>query len=73
MNELFTDDPMDQIMPLDVDKDGNVYFDMPHAWDVSFEQPPINVESFPIDHSLYTTTGPSAPTTFGRNHWQENE
>ena len=66
MNELFIDDPMNQIMPLDIDKDGNVYFDMPHAWNVSFEQSPINVEPFPIDPSLYTTTNPSASTTFGR-------
>jgi len=66
MDGIFTDDPMDQVMPLGIDKDGNAYFDMPHAWDASFEQPPVNIEPFPIDPSLYTETGPSAPTTLGR-------
>ena len=66
MNEFFINDPMNQIIPLDVDKDDNVYFDMPHAWDVPFEQSSINIEPFPIDFSLYTTTDPSASTTFDR-------
>ena len=31
MDGIFADDPMDQVMPLDIDKDDNAYFDMPHA------------------------------------------
>jgi hypothetical protein len=60
---LAEDNPMDQIMPLDIDKDDNMYFDMPHAWNAPFEQSQTNVESIPIDPSRGTVTDPLASTT----------
>src|SRR5438552_3126579 len=66
MDGIVTDDSMDQITLLDIDQNGNAYFDMPQAWNTSLRQPQVNDEFFPIDPSLYTTTGPSAPTTLGR-------
>lgn len=55
-------DPMDQIIPLDLDEDDNAYFNMPHAWNAFVEQPQVDNEAFPIDPSLTTMTGPPAPT-----------
>ena len=52
---LFAGIPMDEITPLDLDKNDNMYFDTSHAW-----------ESFQIDSSLYTATDPAAPTTSGQ-------
>ena len=52
---LVADDLMDQIMFLDLDEDGNVYFDMRHAWDAHFEQPQINVKLILIDSSVIMT------------------
>ena len=47
--------PMDEIMPLDLDEDGNTYFDTSYAR-----------ESSQIDPSLYTATDPAAWTTSGQ-------
>jgi hypothetical protein len=66
MDEIFIGDPMDQVMPLNIDKDGNSYFDMPHAWNIPFRQSPIDAEPLPIDLSFYTTTDHTAPTTSGQ-------
>lgn len=60
------DDPTNQITLLDLDQDGNRYFDMHHAWNDHFERRQTEAEPLPIDPSLYTTTGPSAPTTLDR-------
>ena len=53
-------------MFLDIDEDDNAYFNMPHAWNVSFEQPQIDSEVFPIDPSLATMMDPSVPTALGQ-------
>jgi len=63
---LVEDDPMDQITLLDIDESGNMYFDVPHAWNVPFEQPQVNNEVIPIDPSLVTMSGPPAPTAHGQ-------
>jgi len=47
--------PIDEIMPLDLDEDGNTYFDTSYAR-----------ESSQIDPSLYTATDPAAWTTSGQ-------
>jgi hypothetical protein len=53
MDGIFVSDPMDQIMPLGIDKDGNTYFD-------------VNDEPFPIDPSLVTMADPSAQPAPGQ-------
>ena len=52
MDGVITDDPMDQITLLDLDQDGNMYFDMPHAWNPSIEQRQTYDEHAAIDPSL---------------------
>lgn len=65
MNGTFAEyESMDQIMPFDIDENGNVYFYMSHAWDARFEHQ-IDVESLPIDLSL-TMTGSSASSSLGQ-------
>lgn len=56
MNEIFIDNPMNQILSLDIDEDDNVYFDISQTWNTSLEQSQINNEPFPIDPSLVTMT-----------------
>lgn len=51
----FLDIPTDEIMPLDIDEKGNMYFDYPHA---QSQTGLINTESIPIDPSLSAMTNP---------------
>ena len=37
MDEIFADDPTDQIMALDIDEDDNMYFDVSHTSNAPFE------------------------------------
>lgn len=60
---LFAEVPMDEITPLDINQDGNMYFDIPHAWDASFEQSQADSETIPIDTSLHALV----PTTFDQS------
>ena len=56
---------MDEIIPLDLGEDDNIYFNIPHVWDNHYE-PQIDDESIPIDPCLLGMTGSPAPTTSGR-------
>lgn len=57
------DDPLDQITLLDIDENGNTYFDMPNAWHPLVGQPQTNNGTTPIDPSLRIGTEILAPTT----------
>jgi hypothetical protein len=56
------DDPMDQITLLDIDQNGNMYFDAPHAWNPPIEQCQTYDEYASIDPSLRTMANPSTQT-----------
>jgi hypothetical protein len=58
-------EPMDQIVPLDVDKGDNMHFDVPYAWNAPLDQ--VGVESIQIDPSLRTMTDPLASTAPGQS------
>lgn len=63
---LAEDDPMDQITLLDIDQDGNMYFDVPHAWNPPMEQGQIYDGYIPIDPALHTITDSTAPSAPGQ-------
>jgi hypothetical protein len=48
MDRIIAEDPMDQITLLDIDENGNTYFDLPHIWDPLFGQSQTNDRTDPI-------------------------
>lgn len=60
-----TNDSTDDIMPLDIDEEGNMYFDYPHAQSQSgfIKQSQINAESALIDPALGAMTNLQMPST----------
>jgi hypothetical protein len=60
---FFAEDPMDPIVPLNIDENGNMYFDMPPERNA----PQTQDDSIPIDPALLARTHPPAPapTTSG--------
>lgn len=63
---------MDQITPLDIDANGNMYFEMLHGWNAPVERPRANVEPFPIDLSLVTTTAPLGAVRTGPDFYSSS-
>lgn len=61
----FTDISTDEITPLDIGEEDNMYFNYPHAQSQigSTKQPPINAEPTPIDPSLSIMANPPMPPT----------
>lgn len=63
--DLFAGISIDKIILINLDREGNRYFDVSHAWGDHFESQ-IDDESILIDPSLHVMTELPAPTTFGR-------
>jgi hypothetical protein len=63
---LVEENPMDQVTPLNIDQNGDTYFDMRPAWEYPLYQSQADDEPFPIDPSLCIMADLPAPTTSGR-------